>query len=258
FGVNVEVLRRGLNEIVRRHEALRTTFAAVEGRPVQVIAPTLNLELPVIDLTSMLATARDAEAMRLATEEARKPFDLATGALLRANLLRLTSQSYLLLLSMHHIVSDGWSMGILLQELGVLYASFAAGQPSPLPELPIQYADFAVWQKGWLKGKVLENQLSYWRRQLKDIPNLELPTVRIRPAMPTFRGSYFPLQFPSSLVASLKRLSGEHDATLFMTMLAAFQTLLHHYTGQDDIVVGSPVANRNRSEIEGLIGFFVN
>jgi amino acid adenylation domain-containing protein len=258
FAVNVDVLSRSLNEIVRRHEPLRTTFTALEGRPVQVIAPTLNLVMPLIDLTSMPAAARDAEALRLATEEARKPFDLAKGPLIRSSMLRLTPHYHLLLLSMHHIVSDGWSMGILLQELGALYLSFAAGQPSPLPELPIQYADFAVWQRGWLKGAVLENQLSYWRRQLKDLPNLDLFGDRPRPAMPTFRGSYFPLQFPSSLIASLKRLSGEHDATLFMTMLAAFQALLHHYTGQDDVVVGSPVANRNRSEIEGLIGFFVN
>ncbi len=258
FAVNVDILRRCLNEIVRRHEALRTTFTSLEGKPVQVIAPALDLAMPLIDLTSMPAATRDAEALRLATEEARKPFDLAAGPLIRCSLLRLTAQYHLLLLSMHHIVSDGWSMGILLQELGALYMSFAAGQPSTLPELPIQYADFAVWQRGWLKGAVLENQLSYWRRQLKDIPNLDIHADRPRPVMPTFRGSYFPLQFPSSLIASLKRLSSEHDATLFMTMLAGFQSLLHHYTGQDDIVVGSPVANRNRSEIEGLIGFFVN
>jgi amino acid adenylation domain-containing protein len=256
--LNIGVLRSALNEIVRRHEALRTTFPAVEGKPVQVIAPSLDLDLQVIDLTSHHPGARQMEAFRLATEEARTPFDLATGPLIRAKLLQLQPQEYMLLLSMHHIVSDGWSMGILFQELGVLYASFAAGQPSPLPELPIQYADFAVWQRGWLEGGVLANQLAYWRRQLNGISKLDLTADRPRPAMPTFRGSYFPLHFPPGLVIELKRLSGEHDATLFMTMLAGFQTLLHHYTGQDDIAIGSPVANRNRAEIEGLIGFFVN
>jgi amino acid adenylation domain-containing protein len=258
FAVNIEVLRRCLNEIVRRHEALRTTFASVEGKPVQVIAPSLDFEMPVIDLATLPSGTREGEAFRLATEEARKPFDLAKGPLIRAKLLRLNQQDHVLLLSMHHIVSDGWSMGILFHELGVLYNSFATGRPSPLPELPIQYADFAVWQRGYLRGGILDDQLSYWRRQLNGLPKLELPTDRPRPAMPSFRGSYFPLHFPRGLALSLKRLSGEHDATLFMTMLAAFQALLHHYTGQDDIAVGSPVANRNRSEIEGLIGFFVN
>ena len=258
FAVNVDLLRRCLNEIVGRHEPLRTTFASVEGKPVQVIAPSLQLDLPVTDLSSLPAGARHAEAYRLATEEARTPFDLANGPVIRAKLLRLDLQDYILLLSMHHIVSDGWSLGILFQELGTLYMSFAAGQPSPLPELPIQYADFAVWQRGWLQGGVLDNQLSYWRRQLTGLPKLDLPADRPRPAMPSFRGSTFPLHVPAGLTVSLKRLSGEHEATLFMTMLAAFQALLHHYTGQDDIAIGSPVANRNRSEIEGLIGFFVN
>jgi amino acid adenylation domain-containing protein len=256
--LNAGVLRLALNEIVRRHEALRTTFPAVEGKPVQVIAPTLELEMPVIDLTRHSTGARQAEAHRLATEEARKPFDLAKGPLIRAQLIQLQAQEYLLLLSMHHIVSDGWSMGVLSQELGALYAAFAAGQPSPLPELPVQYADFAVWQRSWLEGGVLASQLDYWRKQLNGISKLDLAADRPRPAMPSFRGSFLPLHFAPGLTVALKRLSGENDATLFMTLLAAFQTLLHHYTGQDDIAIGSPVANRNRAEIEGLIGFFVN
>jgi amino acid adenylation domain-containing protein len=258
LALNIDVLRRCLNEIVRRHEALRTTFASADGKPVQVIAPSLQLDLPVIDLRPLQPTAREPEAIRMATEEARTSFDLSKGPLIRAKLLQLDAHDYVLLLTIHHIVADGWSMGILFQELGALYGRFAVGQPSPLPELPVQYADFAIWQRGWLQDEVLERQLGYWRRQLSGIPKLDLPADRPRPSMPTFRGAYYPVLVPANVVTTLKRFSGDHEATLFMTLLAAFQTLLHRYTGQDDIAIGCPVANRNRSEIEGLIGFFVN
>jgi amino acid adenylation domain-containing protein len=258
FALNVEVMRRCFNEIVRRHEALRTTFTTVDGKPVQVIAPSLELELPISDLRPLPPSTREPEAIRMAAEEARTPFDLSKGPLMRARLLQLDAQEYVLLLTIHHIVADGWSMGIFFDEFGKLYSCFATGQPSPLPELPVQYADFSVWQRAWLQGERLEKQLSYWHRQLNNIPKLELPADRPRPAMPTFRGSYYPVQYPAGLLTLLKRFSGEHDTTLFMTLLAAFQVLLHRYTGQDDIAIGSPVANRTRSELEGLIGFFVN
>jgi len=258
FALNVDVLLRCLNEIVRRHEALRTTFTSTAGKPVQVIAPSLQLDLPVIDLRPLQPAAREPEAIRLATEEARVSFDLCKGPLIRAKLLQLDAHDYVLLLTIHHIVADGWSMGIFFHELGALYSRFAVGQPSHLLDLPVQYADFAIWQRGWLQDGELERQLGYWRRQLSGIPKLDLPADRPRPSMPTFRGSFYPVLVPANVATSLKRLSGDHEATLFMTLLAAFQTLLHRYTGQDDIAIGCPVANRNRSEIEGMIGFFVN
>ncbi|HLJ90481.1 MAG TPA: condensation domain-containing protein, partial [Candidatus Angelobacter sp.] len=258
FPLNVDVFRRCLNEIVRRHESLRTTFAMAEGVPVQIIAPELILDLPVTDLRHLPQNLRDAEALRYATEEARMPFDLGKGPLIRSKLLQLDTHEYVFLLTIHHIVSDGWSMGIFFQELDLLYAAFATGQPSPLRELPIQYADFALWQREWMQGEVLEKQLSYWQGQLEGIPTLDLPTDHARPSMPTFRGDTCPFTAPLELMQRLKDLSGECDATLFMTLIAAFHALLHRYTGQDVIAVGSPVANRNRPDIEGLIGFFVN
>ena len=258
FVLDVGVLRRCLNEIVRRHESLRTTFAVLDDEPMQVVAPELTLALPLHDLRPLAPALREPEGLRIATAEARTPFDLAKGPLVRARLLQLDTNDYRLLLTLHHIVADGWSMGVFFHELGVLYAQFAAGQPSPLVPLPVQYADFALWQRGWLRGDVLEQQLAYWQRQLSGIPLLALPMDRPRPPMPTFRGAYYPLEFPPALTQTLKRLAGAHEATLFMLLLAGFQTLLHRYTGQDDIAVGCPIANRNRTEIEGLIGFFVN
>ena len=257
--LNGAALEQSLNEIVRRHEALRTTFSVMEGQPVQVIAPGLALTLPVVDLGNLLETEREAEAQRLTIEEAQRPFDLAQGPLLRTTLLRLDKEEHILLLTMHHIVSDGWSMGVLFRELSALYEAFSAGKPSPLPELPIQYADFAVWQRQWLQGETLEAQLAYWKKQLDGVcPVLELPTDRPRPAVQTFRGARQSMVLSKSLTEAVKALSHQEGTTLFMTLLAAFQTLLYRYTGQDDIIVGSPIANRNRSEIEGLIGFFVN
>ncbi|MEQ8997811.1 MAG: amino acid adenylation domain-containing protein [Coleofasciculus sp. B1-GNL1-01] len=257
--LNVAALEQSFNEIVRRHEALRTTFKTVDGQPVQVIAPTPRLTLPILDWRQLRDDEREAEVLRLADEERERPFDLDKDPLLRITLVRLDEAEYVALLTMHHIVSDAWSTGILIRELSTLYEAFSTGQPSPLPELPIQYADFAAWQRQWLQGEVLDNQLSYWRQQLKGAPPiLELPTDRTRPAVQTFRGTTQSFIIPQALTEALKDLSKREDVTLFMTLLAAFNTLLYRYTGQEDILVGSPIANRNRREIDGLIGFFVN
>src|SRR5205085_2337047 len=201
---------------------------------------------------------RETEALRMATEEGQAPFNLRTGPLIRSRLLRLGEEDYLFLLTLHHIVSDGWSMGLLFQELNIIYPEFVMGRPSPLPDLQIQYADFAEWQRKSLQGQVLEKQLAYWKGRLSGLTSLELPADRGRPAITSFRGGELPLHLEEELVKSLHKVSADHNATLFMTLLAAFQLLLHRYTGQDDIAVGSPVANRNWAEIEGLIGFFVN
>ncbi|MEG4634877.1 condensation domain-containing protein, partial [Microcoleus sp. AR_TQ3_B6] len=257
--LDVAVLEQSLNEIVGRHEALRTTFTMVSGEPIQVIAPVKALSVPLVDLRSLPEAQQEALVKRLATEEAQQPFDLTTGPLLRATLLQLREAEYILLLTMHHIVSDGWSMGVLIRELAALYEAFSTGSPSPLPELPIQYADFAHWQRQWLQGEVLAAQLSYWQQQLTGAPALlKLPTDRPRPAVGTFRGATQFLALPESVSQKLKSLSQRSGVTLFMTLLAAFQTLLYRYTGQEDICIGSPIANRNRSETEDLIGFFVN
>ncbi|MCG3161077.1 MAG: Linear gramicidin synthase subunit D [Acidobacteria bacterium] len=255
--LNVDALERSLNEIVRRHEALRTTFATVDSRPVQMVAPELRLNLPVIDLRG--TPERKIEAERLAAEEARKPFDLARGPLVRATLLRLGEEEHAVLLTVHHIVSDDWSTFVYLREIAILYDAFVAGRPSPLPELPIQYADYACWQRQSLQGDVLENQRAYWKWRLAGAPpSLDLPTNRPRPTIQSSRGASQSFVLTEELSAALAALSRQEGATMFMTLLAAFQTLLHRYTGQDDIIVGSPVTNRNRSELEGLIGFFVN
>jgi amino acid adenylation domain-containing protein len=256
--LDVAALEQSLNEIVRRHEALRTTFSMLEGEPVQVISSSLRVSLPVLDITDCRETERGEQARQLAREEARRPFDLTQGPLVRAALLRLGEDDHVLLLTMHHIVSDGWSMGVLYQELSVLYEAFSKGNPSPLTDLPIQYADFGAWQREWLQGEVLESQLSYWKEQLGDVVPLQLPSDRPRPAVQSFRGATQSIELSRELTGALKALSRKEGATLFMTLLAAFQTLLHRYSGQDDIVVGSPIAIRNRTEIEGLIGFFVN
>jgi len=231
--LDVAALERSLNEIVRCHEVLRTTFATMDGRPVQVIAPEMSLTLPVEDLQELPEAEREAEAQRLLTEEAQRPFDLEKGPLLRAALLRLDEEEHVLLLTMHHIVSDGWSMGVFNRELAVLYEAFSVGKPSPLPELPIQYADFAVWQREWLQGEVLEEQLAYWREHLGgDLSVLELPTDRPRPAAQSFRGATQSFVLSGDLTESLKALSRREGVTLFMTLLAAFKTLLYRYTGR--------------------------
>ncbi|MCA1612829.1 MAG: amino acid adenylation domain-containing protein [Acidobacteria bacterium] len=257
--LDIGALERTLDEIVGRHEVLRTTLATVDGSPVQVVSPPRPSRIHVVDLSGMPEGEREAEARRRATEEARQPFDLSAGPLLRSALLRLGGDEHVLLFTMHHIVSDGWSMGILIREVATLYGAFTTDRPSPLPELPIQYADFAVWQREWLQGDALETQLAYWRRQLGDNPPvLELNTDHPRPFVRTTRGARHSHRLSPELTNELRDLSRREGATLHMTLLAAFQTLLHRYTGQDDISVGTPVANRNRAETEDLLGFFVN
>lgn len=257
--LNAGVLKRSLNGIVKRHEILRTNFRMLNGRPAQVIAPSRELEFTEIDLREWPQAERSAHANSLMTEEARKCFDLENGALLRATLLRLKTDEHVLLLTMHHIICDSWSMRIFLEEVAALYDAYSSEKPSPLGELPLQYADYAVWQREWLQGEVYEQQLDYWRKQLAGSPPvLELPVDRPRPALQTTNGSRQLIHLPAELTESLKRLSQKEGATLFMTLLAAFKVLLSRYTGQTDIVVGTPIAGRNRPEVEGLIGFFIN
>jgi amino acid adenylation domain-containing protein len=252
-------LADSLGEIVRRHEALRTRFLGGTDGPAQVVDPPEALVLPQVDLAGLPEPARRWEEERLTGAEALRPFDLARGPLLRPLLLRAGGSEWVLVLAMHHIVSDGWSMGVLLRELAALYGAALAGRPSPLPELPVQYADFAVWQREWLQGEVLEGQLAYWRERLAGHPPvLELPADRPRPAVQTFRGAVEPLLLEAEASGRLADLSRRRGAPLFMTALSGFLALLHRYTGQTDLLVGTPTAGRNRVELEGLIGFFVN
>ncbi|MGB7923853.1 MAG: amino acid adenylation domain-containing protein, partial [Pyrinomonadaceae bacterium] len=257
--LDVAALEQTLREIVRRHASLRTTFALAGGRPSQVITPGVTFNLTLVDLSALLPEDRHSEARRLSTEEAQRPFDLARGPLLRATLLRLSEEKHIVLFTMHHVISDGWSMGVLVREVATLYEAFASGRPSPLPELAIQYADYAVWQRERLQGEFLEQQLAYWRAQLDGAPSvIELPTDHPRPAIQSFRGARRLFTFDEQLSTQLKQLSQREGVTLFMTLLAAFQTLLARYSGQGDVVVGSPIAGRTRAEVEPLIGFFVN
>ncbi|MDM8560647.1 non-ribosomal peptide synthase/polyketide synthase [Candidatus Parabeggiatoa sp. HSG14] len=257
--LSVETLKQSLQEIVQRHESLRTTFGAVEGHAVQIISPTLDLPFSVVDCQSFSITEQAEKVQRLITQDAGQPFDLAKGPLIRASLLRVGVAEYVFLLNLHHIISDGWSMGVLIQELTTLYTAFSTGAPSPFSPLPIQYSDFATWQREWFQGTVLEKQLSYWKQQLTGAsPLLKLPKDRPRPAVQTFQGGSERIEINKEVAQSLKTLSRENGATLFMTLLAAFAILLYRYSDQDDIVIGSPIANRNRGEMESLIGFFVN
>ncbi len=257
--LDVEALRWTLGEVVRRHEALRTIFSSIDGRPTQLVHPPRPVPLPLVDLGVLPDRERHAEGERLAAEEARRPFDLAAGPLLRATLLRLAPEEYVMLFNTHHIVSDGWSMGVLIEEVAALYKAYLEGRPSPLPELKVQYADYAAWQRGWLQGEVLEQQVGYWREQLAGAPPvLELPTDYPRGAVQTHRGDRYLFTLPAELSEVLKELSRREGVTLFMTLLAGWQLLLSRYSGQEDVVVGTPIANRHRSEVEPLIGFFVN
>ena len=257
--LQVRVLEQSLAEVVRRHESLRTTFAASGGRPRQVIAATVQVQVPLINLSGLEAAEREGEVARHMQAEAVKPFDLSRGPLLRTTLLRLAPDEHVLLLTMHHIISDGWSMRVLLRELVAVYEALEAGRESRLAELPVQYADYAVWQRGWLTGEVLERQLEYWRGQLAGAPPvLEFPTDYPRPAVPSYRGATQPVMLDRELVGALKQLSQAAGTTLFMTVLGAWATLLSRYSGQTDLVIGVPVSGRNRAETEGLIGFFVN
>ncbi|MFP2930911.1 amino acid adenylation domain-containing protein, partial [Pyxidicoccus sp. 3LG] len=253
------LLLRSLQAVVQRHEALRTTFAMEDGRPVQVIAPELELSMPVVDLTSLTPDARDTEAERHAREEAVRPFELHQGPLVRATLLRLSPESHALLLSMHHIVSDGWSQDIFQRELSAFYSAFQSGTSAVLPSLPVQYADFSVWQREWLRGEVRERQLAYWRERLEGpLPVLELPADHVRPQVWSHRGGRLRVVLPRALSEHVETLSQQEGVTHFMLLLAAFQVLLMRHTGQEDVLVGTPVAGRTRREVEGLIGFFVN
>jgi len=257
--LDVGALQQALDAIVARHETLRTTFVSVDGGPMQVVGEGCPAKLSRIDLSEWPALEREAEAQRLLKETARRPFDLSQDLMLRATLLRLGPREHILLLVVHHIASDGWSMGILFRELAALYEGFSTRNPPSLPELPIQYADFACWQRQRLRGEVLERQLAYWKQQLGDSSSvLDLPADRPRPPIRTFRGARQSLVLSEALSESLKALSRQQSVTLFMTLLAAFQTLLYRYTGQEDIVVGSPIAGRTRVETERLFGFLVN
>src|SRR5713226_961607 len=252
-------LGQALDALMARHESLRTVFSSVNGQPVQVIAEDQEFELSEIDLVHLSTDVREAELQRLLKDSVRAPFDLAHGPLVRATLFRLDADEHVLLLSMHHIVADDWSMGIFSRELEQLYAGFANGHAPQLPELPIQYADFARWQHAWSQNGTLEKQLQYWKQQLAGAPPLlELPTDRPRPSGPTFHGAHHTLTLPRALRDQLVKLSERESVSLFMTLLAAFQALLAQYSGQDDIVVGSPIAGRNRLETENLIGHFIN
>ncbi|HEX6292475.1 MAG TPA: MupA/Atu3671 family FMN-dependent luciferase-like monooxygenase [Herpetosiphonaceae bacterium] len=254
--LDTAALQRALDAIVARHEILRTTFHDTDEQPVQVVAPSQSLPLALIDLSH--ESQPEMLAQQLLSAESQRPFDLAEGPLVRATLVRLGPQDSIALLSLHHIVCDGWSKGVLIHELAVLYGAFAHGSGVALPDLPIQYADYAAWQRQWLQGAVLDDQLAYWKHQLSDLPTLDLPSDHPRPAIQTFRGAQHALMYPQALASALARLSQHEGATLFMVLLAAFQALLHRYTGQTDIVVGSPVAGRTRPETQVLVGPFIN
>ncbi|MFM6355018.1 amino acid adenylation domain-containing protein [Planktothrix sp.] len=253
--LNVDILEQTINAIIQRHESLRTTFPMVEGKPIQKIAPSLKIKLLVVNLKDIPQDRIDQQII----EELQKPFDLTQAPLLRCTLFDLGYENYILVNVFHHIIIDGWSKGILFKELSEFYQAFLSNSTVDLPELTIQYADFAVWQRQWLQGEILENQLNYWKKQLTGAPPLlELPTDKPRPATPNFQGHSISFQIDSELTEKLKLLSQKSGATLFMTLLVALNTLLFRYSGQDDILIGTPTANRNRQEIEPLIGFFVN
>jgi len=256
--LNAQALELSLSEIVGRHEALRTRIVVERGKPIQVISPARALTLSSVDLREHPVPEREIRAQELATEEAQRPFDLTQGPLIRSTLLRLGEEDHVLLLTIHHIAFDGWSLNVLARELAALYQAFCAARPQPLPELPVQYADYAHWQRQWLQGDVLQTQLSYWKRQLAGVRVLALPTDHPRPPIQTLRGARQSLALSSRLTEELKILSRREGVTPFMSLLAAFTTLLYGYTGQDDIAVGTFLINRNRAETEGLIGFFIN
>jgi len=253
-----DVLQRCLDEIVQRHESLRTTFVAEDGRPVQVIHPSLPALLTLVDLASHEPAARQEAIAGEAARTFTMPFDLARGPLLRGCLLHLGPEDHVLLFAMHHVVGDGWSMGVLLREMAALYEALADGRPSPLPELALQYADYAVWQRVHVSGALYDAQLAYWRARLAGVPPLDLPADRARPSFQTFRGGSVPFAVSRELADRIAAVSRRANVTPFMTLLAVFDVFLQRHTGQDDITVGSPIANRHRSETESIIGFFAN
>jgi amino acid adenylation domain-containing protein len=256
--LSLTALERSFQEIVRRHTALRTTFVNRGGEPIQIVNPNTEVKLAVINLQTIAIPDRERISQQIATTEAQHAFDLAHDLLLRVTLLQFSPTEAVLLLTMHHIVADGWSLGVLIRELASCYSAFVAGRSPDLPPLTMQYTDYAAWQRRWLQGEVLESQLNYWRKQLQDLPVLKLPSDLPRPSVQTYQGATYPLQIPAPLTQELLELSQQSGSSLFMTLLAAFQTLLYRYTEQEDIAIGSPIANRQRSELETLIGFFVN
>ncbi|HSG38020.1 MAG TPA: condensation domain-containing protein, partial [Thermoanaerobaculia bacterium] len=256
--LDAALLARTLDALVARHEPLRTTFVSRDGRPAQEIRPGARLAMPGIDLSALPEERREAEARSLSGDEAVRPFDLARGPLLRASLLRLGAEDHVLLLTMHHIVSDGWSLRVLMREVGALYAAFAAGRPSPLPPLPVQYADFAAWQRERLHGEALEREIGYWRQRLEGVPALDLPTDRPRRGTQTFHGARRRATLPPELAVSLGALATRRGSSLFMVLLGGFELLMSRLSGQEDFAVGSPVAGRTRKEAEALVGFFLN
>ncbi|HYP29146.1 MAG TPA: amino acid adenylation domain-containing protein, partial [Blastocatellia bacterium] len=257
--LSVEALEKSLNGVIKRHAALRTCFPTLRGEAVQIVKPSMTIRVPVIDLRDLPPSLREDEARRLASEEARKPFNLSRGPLIRATVITLDERDHIALFTMHHIISDGWSIAILVEELSELYAAYTTRRRPDLPELPIQYADYAHWQREHLQGEFLGQQVSYWKRRLAGAPPvLNLPSDRPRPSVQTYRGATESLIIPKPLTLAIKSLASSTRVTLFMTLVAAFQTLLHRYTNQDDIVIGTPIAGRNRVETERLIGFFLN
>ncbi len=257
--LHLEVMRRCLEAFGQRHESARTIFPVVDGRPVQRILPALELAVPLVNLSHLRGPAREQEMLKLPTEESKRPFDLARGPLFRACLFRLADDDNLLLITTHHIITDEWTAGILYKELAILYDSFIHGKPSPLPELAIQFADYAVWQREWMQGEVLENQLCYWRKQLDGAPEmLDLPTDQPRPTAESFRGAIVSQIFPPDLRDAITELSRRQNCTTFMVRLAAFALLLRNYTRQEDLVIGTVVSNRDRIETEQVAGFFLN
>ncbi|MGZ6507404.1 MAG: condensation domain-containing protein, partial [Tumebacillaceae bacterium] len=257
--LDMGLMEQTFNELVARHETLRTTFADVNGQPVQVVAPSYTLKMNVIDLRDLDEAIRGQEVERLCYEDVHTPFDLRNGPLVRVAMLQLSETEHVLLLNLHHIIFDGWSMGVLVGELTAIYGALASGQPSPLPELKLQFGDVAVWQRTYLQGKVLDEQLAYWKQKFAgEIAVLAVPTDRPRPPVRSFNGATVRIEVSPELTAKLHRLNQQEGATMYMTVLAALNAMFYRYTGQEDIIIGSPIANRNRAEIEGLIGFFVN
>ena len=257
--LNHSALEQSLNALVERHESLRTTFAMAEGEPVQVIAPSLLLPLPVVDLQDLSAAEQERAIGQRVQEDASTPFDLAVGPLIRATLLQVGPEEHIFLLTLHHIITDGWSMGLLFRELAALYQAACEGQPAELPPLAVQYADYSAWQRQWLQGEVLEQHLSYWREHLHaPLPVLTLPTDFPRPAVQTHHGASVSGSLSAELTQALRALSHQAGSTLFMTVLAALDVVLARWSGQDELCVGVPSAGRHHADIEQLIGFFIN
>jgi len=256
--LDLQTLRKALLQLIERHESLRTVFRDVEGQPRQVVLTNAEVVLPMVDLRPRPLENREKDARFEMSVDAKRPFNIATGPVMRGTLFQVDDREFLLYINVHHIAFDGWSSGILVRELKTIYEALAAGQESPLPPLAVQYLDFAVWQRSWLQGKTLEDQLAYWKKQIAGTPPLELATDRPRPAVRTSKGTTFPIRIDRELTNQLEELGRKEGCTLFVTLLAAFRTLLHRYSNQDDFAIGTLIANRTRPELEGLIGFFAN